>query len=1266
MRVLIIGPLGAELGQAARLALARGAKLAQADDITPALDTLRADGGIDLVLCDLRRDIAGLLGAMAQERIAVPVVACGVNADAEAAVRAIRAGAREFLPLPPDAEVIAALLASVSDDASELIVGDPRMQATVRRAEQVAGAEASVLITGESGTGKEVLARHIHRRSRRAAGPFVALNCAAIPEALLESELFGHEKGAFSGALARRVGKFEAADGGTLLLDEIGEMDLRLQAKLLRALQEREIDRVGGARPVRVNVRILATTNRNLAAEAARGRFREDLYFRLNVVSLRIPPLRERRGDIAPLGAGLRPALRRRERPARAPLRAGRAATAHGAFLARQCARTGKHRASRGAPRQRRRHWRRRHRTRRRACISSRVRCAPRRGRGRAGRAQHGRGRARPDPANPASHRRQSHACRRHPRHLHPCTAQQAARLCVRGCRCAAARARRERLMQATLAAMLPVWSARLRAYAPGTDVGLALGVVALLSVLILPLPPFVLDLGLSLSVTSAVLVLMVALFLRRPLDFSSFPTLLLLTTLLRLSLNVATTRLILSRGNEGPTAAGHVVAAFGGFLMGGDVVIGLILFAILLVVNFMVITKGSGRIAEVAARFTLDAMPGKQMAIDAELSSGAIDEKTARRRRRELEQESGFYGAMDGAAKFVRGDAIAALHHHQRQHRGRARDRADPPWHAVRRGRRHLHHAHRGRRAGEPDPGAARLHRRRHRGDQGRHGGAGGCRRCCASSARSPKPLALAAAAAGVLAVMPGLPAVPFLALAGLAGGGAWLRHKSPPPAPDAPPPLPANREPPISDALRMDMIRLELGYGLLALAGGDAPRLTEQIKGLRRSIAAEMGFVLPPVRIQDNMQLAADAYSIRVKEIEAGGGEMRPTKLLAMDPAGGVPDLPGERTQEPAFGLPALWIDPSVREQATVRGCTVVDPPSVLTTHLTEIVKQSMAELLSFAETQKLLDELPREHQKLVAELIPTQISVGGVQRVLQALLAERVSIRDLPTMLEGIQEACAAQARAMPAIVLHVRARLARQISESACRRRRLHPAGHALAGVGGGVRRCAGRPGRGSAARDGALQAGRVHAAAAHRVRHRGGGRRDGGAAHQRADPLPRARDRRAHPADDARSWRRPKSRRARASARSGRSAMRLKLYRAATAALAMGRVRAELGPEALILATRRVGDGVEVTAALEPDPPPAPRRGNEPARCAGRSRGMACRRGCRRGCGGADLAGALAGALRFEPLPMPSASRCCSWVRRARARPSPSPGSPRGW
>jgi DNA-binding NtrC family response regulator len=266
-----------------------------------ALATLRAEPAIALVFCDLAHDIAALIGTLAAERIVVPVVACGVDATADAAVQAIRAGARDFLPLPPDAALIAAMLEAVGRDRHVLVVHDPAMLATVQRAEQVAGTEASVLLTGPSGTGKEVLARHIHRRSRRAGGPFVAVNCAAIPENLLESELFGHEKGAFSGALARRIGRFEAAHGGTLLLDEISEMDIRLQAKLLRALQEREIDRVGGSQPVRVDVRILATSNRDLPAEIARGGFREDLYFRLNVVSLRIPPLAERRGDIAVL-----------------------------------------------------------------------------------------------------------------------------------------------------------------------------------------------------------------------------------------------------------------------------------------------------------------------------------------------------------------------------------------------------------------------------------------------------------------------------------------------------------------------------------------------------------------------------------------------------------------------------------------------------------------------------------------------------------------------------------------------------------------------------------------------------------------------------------------------------------------------------------------------------------------------------------------------------------------------------------------------------
>lgn len=301
MKVLIIGSLAGDLGQAARIAIGRGAKLDQADDADSALIRLRTDAHIDLVLCDIAHDIGAIVAALAAERMAVPVVACGTADDPDAAVQAIHAGAREFLPLPPDPDLIAAILEAASGESHALIVRDEAMATAVKRAEQVARADASVLISGESGTGKEVLARHIHRKSRRAGGPFVALNCAAIPENLLESELFGHEKGAFSGALARRLGKFEAAHRGTLLLDEISEMDIRLQAKLLRALQEREIDRLGGSAPVRVDVRILATTNRNLTAEVKRGTFREDLYFRLNVVSLRIPALRERPGDIAAL-----------------------------------------------------------------------------------------------------------------------------------------------------------------------------------------------------------------------------------------------------------------------------------------------------------------------------------------------------------------------------------------------------------------------------------------------------------------------------------------------------------------------------------------------------------------------------------------------------------------------------------------------------------------------------------------------------------------------------------------------------------------------------------------------------------------------------------------------------------------------------------------------------------------------------------------------------------------------------------------------------
>ncbi|AWN47437.1 sigma-54-dependent Fis family transcriptional regulator [Methylobacterium terrae] len=300
MRLLIIGRLNGELVTASRIAMSRGAAVTQADGIEQGLNVLRIKGA-DLIMVDVSLPIRTLVAALGDERIRTPVVACGTGTDAKAAVAAIQAGAKEYIPLPPDPELIAAVLEAVVADARAFVWGDASMERVVRLAEQVARSDASVLITGESGTGKEVLARHVHARSNRAQKPFVSVNCAAIPDALLESELFGHEKGAFTGAVARRIGRFEEANGGTLLLDEISEMDVRLQAKLLRALQERVIDRVGGTQPVKVDIRVLATSNRNLAEEARKGTFREDLLYRLNVVNLRLPPLRDRPADILEL-----------------------------------------------------------------------------------------------------------------------------------------------------------------------------------------------------------------------------------------------------------------------------------------------------------------------------------------------------------------------------------------------------------------------------------------------------------------------------------------------------------------------------------------------------------------------------------------------------------------------------------------------------------------------------------------------------------------------------------------------------------------------------------------------------------------------------------------------------------------------------------------------------------------------------------------------------------------------------------------------------
>ncbi len=558
---------------------------------------------------------------------------------------------------------------------------------------------------------------------------------------------------------------------------------------------------------------------------------------------------------------------------------------------------------------------------------------------------------------------------------------------------------------------------------------------------MLLPMPTGILDAGLSVSITLSVLVLMTVLFIQTPLEFSTFPTVLLVTTSLRLGLNVASTRLILENGHKGRDAAGQVIEAFGTFIIKDSYVIGAIVFAILVIVNFVVITKGSGRIAEVAARFTLDAMPGKQMAIDSDLSAGLLTEEEAKERRKNLEQESTFYGAMDGAAKFVRGDAIAGLlivfvniiggiiigTVSQGMSLGEAASNytiltigdglvSQIPALIVSVSAGLLVS-----KAGVEGSAEAALFEQ---------------------FSRYPRALAMSSGLMLTLGLIPAIPALPFLTLAGITGTFSYfafqrIKHEeeaiaAAESAPGGTAAAPA--EEPISKALAMDTIRLELGYGLLPLVQGESDnKLTDQIKGLRRQLAEDMGYVLPAVRIQDNLQLPASTYIVRIKEIEAGQGDVRPGMLMCMDPSGDKIGLPGEATTEPTFGLPAMWIDEQYREEAHFKGYTVVDAPTVITTHITELIKDNMPDLLNYAETQKLLDELPSEYQKLVADVIPGQISVGGLQRIIQNLLSERVSVRDLPAILEGIAEATAFT-KNVAHITEHVRGRLSRQLCDS----------------------------------------------------------------------------------------------------------------------------------------------------------------------------------------------------------------------------------------
>ncbi len=572
------------------------------------------------------------------------------------------------------------------------------------------------------------------------------------------------------------------------------------------------------------------------------------------------------------------------------------------------------------------------------------------------------------------------------------------------------------------------------------TDIGLAIGVTAIIVVLILPLPSFLLDVLLAVSIVFSVLILMTALFIQTPLEFSSFPTVLLIAAMMRLALNLASTRLILANGHNGPDAAGHVIEAFGNFVMRGNFIIGVVVFAILIIVNFIVITKGSGRIAEVAARFNLDAMPGKQMAIDADLSAGLIDEATARERRKTLESESAFFGNMDGASKFVRGDAIAGL--------------------LIT-----FINIIAGMIIGVMQQGlsfqdAANNYTLLTVGDGlvsqipslivstaagllvSKAGVLGSADKALVAQFTGyPKALGMSAAVIGVMAFLPGMPILPFVALAGGIGylalrsarGKASRLAKAAAEAMTGKPAQKPAEDMPIAESLKIDELKLELGYGLLSLVKEDetgTDRLTEQIKALRRQLATDLGFVMPPVRILDNMQLEPNDYTVKIKEVEAGKGKIFASQLMVMDPMGKEITLPGAHTTEPTFGLPATWIEPALRDEAELKGYSIIDPSTVISTHLTEVLKANVADLLSYANVQTLLNGLTKEQQKLLEDLIPSQISVSGIQRVLQHLLAERISIRDLPTILEGIAE-IAANGRTTQTIAEHVRSRLARQI-------------------------------------------------------------------------------------------------------------------------------------------------------------------------------------------------------------------------------------------
>ena len=543
------------------------------------------------------------------------------------------------------------------------------------------------------------------------------------------------------------------------------------------------------------------------------------------------------------------------------------------------------------------------------------------------------------------------------------------------------------------------------------SDVMLAVGVLGILMIMVVPLPTVLMDMLLAVNISIGILILLTSLYVIKPLEFSVFPSLLLLTTLFRLALNVATTRLILLHGQDGPSAAGHVIEGFGQFVVGGNTVVGLIIFLILVLINFIVITKGSTRIAEVAARFTLDAMPGKQMAIDADLNAGLIDDTQARERREAVSREAEFYGSMDGASKFVRGDAVAGLIITAinilaglvigTMQQGMPLAEAMSIYSILTVGDGLVSQI-----PALVISTAAGIIITRAGGDKSLSN------ELSHQFTQYPRLFMVGSGAMLMLGFMPGLPFIPF-AILSIGAGIAWWYLKTEAESramqAEAAPLQPEEgerQEVPLSELLVVDPIRLEVGYGLIDLVeSSNEGNLLDRLKVVRRQIAQEIGYILPFVHIKDNLQLGVSEYKVLIRGAEVGRGEMKPRSLLALESQVTGPSIEGEPTQEPAFGLPAIWISTEKRQQAELSGYTVVEPATVIATHVTEILRKYSHEILDRSQVQKMVDALSKQHGKIIDEIIPSQVSIGMLQNVLHRLLAEWVPIRDLLMIVESL---------------------------------------------------------------------------------------------------------------------------------------------------------------------------------------------------------------------------------------------------------------------